>query len=112
MTPVEFFHSLSDSHKMKEMELKVVVESNTRTAWETTRVTLLHLYGMNPHIKKKPKTVYDVFKLDWDKQEIKIQTTEEMTVAVMAIHRAFQKKPNKAVLSDSKRRKSKNNTNI
>jgi len=75
LTPIEFFEAI----KNKRENEKALADIQYQTQWEVTRVTLFHLYNMNPHIKKPMKKIEQVFKLPWDsKKEMKEQTVEEM----------------------------------
>lgn len=76
--------------------LEVTQIHNEQTIWDSTRVLLLHLYGMNPYIKKKPRTVTEVFKLPWDKKaRDSKQTVEEQLLILKGIHAKHSRKKDK-----------------
>lgn len=64
--------------------------------WEVGRIHLQHMYAMNPYVKKKPKTVQQVFKLSWDsKKPSGEQSVENMKNVLIAIHESQKNKKTK-----------------
>jgi len=96
---------------MKRENEKALIDLQYQTPWEVARVLLLHLYNMNPNIKKPPKTVGKVFQVPWDKNKGKEegQSLEEMAAALQSIHGTSKKKINrKKVKLRKEQRENKN----
>ena len=97
---------------MKRENEKALIDLQYQTPWEVARVLLLHIYNMNPNIKKPPKTVEKVFRVPWDKNKGKgddEQSIEEMQTMLKTIHASNKKKINKEKVK--LRRKQRENKN-
>lgn len=73
------------------------MDNQTKTAWETVRALIFYLYNMNPYVKKRPKKLTDIFKLDWDKdkkKEVPEMSLQEMKQKLKIIYKVFNKKKN------------------
>jgi len=82
LTPIEWYYAGKDFAEREHAKTTELVKAT----WEAMRLQTLHLYQMNPHIKKehRPKHGTDLFTFPWDskippkKQEVVKQTTEQM----------------------------------
>lgn len=89
LTPKEFIVALVDFQEREKLSAEVLIRTMEYNTWESTRVLLLHLYNMNPYIKRKIKRSHDLFELPWDnriKKEVNQQSIEEMKQMLIAIH--------------------------
>ena len=97
---------------MKRENEKALIDLQYQTPWEVARVLLLHLYNMNPNIKKPPKTVGKVFQVPWDKNKGKgddEQSIEEMQTMLKTIHASNKKKINKEKVKLRRKQREKKN---
>jgi len=88
LSPAEYQYALYDQQQREKMILEVQVQN----MWEMSRNTLLHLYRMNPYVKKKPKKATEVFNLRWDRQMDEQQSAESMKKVLLAIHESQKNK--------------------
>lgn len=88
LSPAEYQYALYDQQQREKMILEVQIQN----MWEVSRNNLLHLYRMNPYVKKKPKKATDVFELRWDRQVTQEQDVESMKKVLLAIHESQKNK--------------------